>query len=51
VAEKQPPPEVDRADIERDVEAKRQTCKQREQDAAAGAWVRAGAAGCCPAVR
>jgi hypothetical protein len=37
VAEKRPPPEVDRAEVERDVEAKRQARKQREQDAAAAA--------------
>ncbi len=36
-AEKRPPPEVDRAEVERDVEAKRQARKQREQDAAAAA--------------
>jgi hypothetical protein len=33
VAEKRPPPEVDQAEVERDVEAKRQARKQREQDA------------------
>ncbi len=32
-----PPPEVDQAEVERDVEAKRQARKQREQDAAAAA--------------
>jgi hypothetical protein len=32
VAEKRPPPEVDRAEVERDVEAKRQARKQREPD-------------------
>jgi hypothetical protein len=37
VAEKRPPPEVDRAEVERDVEAKRQAHKQQEQDAAAAA--------------
>jgi hypothetical protein len=37
VAEKRPPPEVDRAEVKRDVEAKRQARKQREQDAAAAA--------------
>jgi hypothetical protein len=37
VAEKRPPPEVDWAEVERDVEAKRQARKQREQDAAAAA--------------
>jgi hypothetical protein len=37
VAEKRPPPEVDRAEVERDVEAKRQARKKREQDAAAAA--------------
>jgi hypothetical protein len=37
VAEKRPPPEVDQAEVERDVEAKRQARKQREQDAAAAA--------------
>jgi hypothetical protein len=37
VAEKRQPPEVDRAEVERDVEAKRQARKQREQDAAAAA--------------
>ncbi len=34
VAEKRPPPEVDRAEVEGDVEAKQQARKQREQDAA-----------------
>jgi hypothetical protein len=34
VTEKRPPPEVDQAEVERDVEAKRQARKQREQDAA-----------------
>jgi hypothetical protein len=38
VAEKQPAPEVDRAEVERYVGAKRQARKQREQDAAAAAW-------------
>ncbi len=33
VAEKRPPPEVDRAEVERDVQAKRQARKQREEDA------------------
>ncbi len=37
VAEKRPPPEVDRAEVDRDVEAKRQARKQREQEAAAAA--------------
>jgi hypothetical protein len=37
VAEKRSPPEVDRAVVERDIEAKRQARKQREQDAAAAA--------------
>jgi hypothetical protein len=37
VAEKRPTPEVDRAEVERGVEAKRQARKQREQDAAAAA--------------
>jgi hypothetical protein len=31
VAEKRPPPEIDRAEVERDVEAKRQARKQRGQ--------------------
>ncbi len=35
VAKKRPPPEVDQAEVERDVEAKRQARKQHEQDAAA----------------
>ncbi len=37
VAEKRPPPKVDQAEVERDVEAMRQARKQREQDAAAAA--------------
>jgi hypothetical protein len=37
VAEQRPPPEVDRAEVKRDVEAKWQARKQREQDAAAAA--------------
>ncbi len=37
LTETRPTPEVDRAEVERDVEAKRQARKQREQDAAAAA--------------
>ena len=33
--EKRPPPEVDRAEVEREMEAKRQARKQREAAAAA----------------
>ncbi len=36
VAEKRPPPEVDRAEIERDVEAKRQAREQRERGGGCG---------------
>jgi hypothetical protein len=37
VDEKQPPPEVDQAEVKRDEEAKRHARKQHEQDAAAAA--------------
>ena len=36
VAEKRPPPEVDRAEVERDVEAKRQARKQRGRGGGGG---------------
>ncbi len=36
VAKKHPPPEVDQAEVERDVEAKRQARKQRERGGGGG---------------
>jgi hypothetical protein len=50
VAEKRPPPEVDRAEVENDLEAKRQARKQQDAGGRgrgrAGAWAGAGGRAC-----